>query len=456
MKVFNFQPILNKEKGLTFIDALVGTALTVIVFAGIFGAYHLGIKAIGESRNKITATAVANQEIEKIINLSYQSIGIEQAELPVAEGVLSAFDSVILNNGEYFIERKVEYISEEIGQDFDCPLNYKSVEVKVSWLGRFSGEIKMVSNIAPKNQLEELFSCQAQPGGILSIKVFDAFGIMVPSPLIEVFKAEDQELIASYTPADGRKDVPLSTSTYKIIVSKNSYSSERTYNIAEIANPAKPDPMVLEKEKTEISFSIDKLSSFLINTFLFQEEQEEGEEPVAIANVKFNLRGEKIIGYDEEETLFYKYSQSHVSNGYGQININQLEWDNYFFSVDSETGLNLIEIDPVTDPELNSISLVPDNNLEVNLYLASDNSLLFIAKDDETLEPIFSADVRLFNDDLTYNNLLYTDEKGRVVFIPLEEDVYNLEVSAPGYSSYQGQVSVLGHVKEEKELERIE
>ena len=458
LNFLNKKNTIKRNTGFSFVDVLVGISLTAIIFTGIFGAYHLGIKAINESRNKITATAVANQEIEKIINLPYQSIGIKDGELPVAEGILLPFSSIFLNNTEYFIERNIEYISDEKGQEFDCPLNYKRIEVKVYWQGQFPGELKMVSNVAPKNKIEEITSCQAQPGGLLSIRVFDAFGIMISSPLIEIFKEENQELIASYTPADGKKDVPLPTSTYKIIVSKNNYSTEETYSTNEVASPLKPNPIVLEGEKTEISFSIDKLSIFSINTFFYEEfdEEEENNEPLPVVNAEFSLRGEKLIGFDVEENPIYKYSQSHISDSQGQIIITELERDNYFFSIDPETGLNLKKIEPEPDLESGLIGLGPDINQQINLYLESDNSSLFIIKDDETLAPIFSASVRLHNVDLEYENLLYTDEKGRVLFMPLQVGDYDLEIHAPGYSSYQGQISVINHIQEIKELERIE
>jgi type II secretory pathway component PulJ len=46
---------LRIKKGFTFIDVLVGIALMLIVFLGIFGAYQLGLKVVGQSKNKIMA-----------------------------------------------------------------------------------------------------------------------------------------------------------------------------------------------------------------------------------------------------------------------------------------------------------------------------------------------------------------------------------------------------------------
>ena len=72
MKISNFQFSI---KGFTFIDVLVGTALMLIIFLGISGAYQLGLKVVSQSKARISATALANQRVEEIRNLSYKEVG---------------------------------------------------------------------------------------------------------------------------------------------------------------------------------------------------------------------------------------------------------------------------------------------------------------------------------------------------------------------------------------------
>jgi hypothetical protein len=175
-------------------------------------------------------------------------------------------------------------------------------------------------------------------------------------------------------------------------------------------------------------------------------------EATPIPNVTFNLRGTKLIGYDVNENPIYKYSQNSTSTSQGQIDTVGLEWDNYTFSVDTETGLNLVGIDPEPQP----IGLIPDTILQVNLYLESENSLLVTVQNIETLEPIFSAAVRLFNSGLGYDTTQYTNEKGQTYFISLTATTYNLEVQAPGCLDYEGQVSVSGNTTKTVGLERVE
>ncbi len=575
-------------RGFTLIEVLVGAFLILIVFLGIFGAYQLGAKVIGLNQRKITATAIAQGQIEKIRNLPYLSIGTINASLPYAEGILEPITTKVLNNIEYQIETKVKFIvdpADGVGTEDACNWDYKRVGVKVSWSGRLSGELQLITDVAPKDKVEEIQTCQEQPGGILSILVFDARGIMVPSPLIEIFDPSTGSLIDSATSSDGQHDFPLTAGIYKVVVSKSGYSSERTYGIDETAIPQKPHPIVLEGQIVPISFSIDKLSSFSIQTLSpwgtdyfsdsFSDESKiseksdviidggkvtlatsEGsylssgflvsvaispvnviqwekfsfsdEEPAEtdlkyqiyylsggnwvlvpdsdlpgnstgfdsspvdlrnlsshysqlkvranfstndssvsptlfdwqiswmssqstpIGNVAFNLRGEKLIGHDSNEEPVYKYNQNHQTNSQGEKEISNLEWDNYNFSIDPAEGLDLVNIDPSPQP----ISLAPDTNLTVKLYFEAQNSLLVTIQNEETLEPIFSATVRLFKSG--YDQTQYTDKKGQTLFIPLEVGNYNLEVSAPGYETESTTIYLSQDVRETIRLTQIE
>jgi len=567
------------RKGLTLVEVLVAIALTAIVFLGIFGAYQLGLKVVGLSKNKITATAIANAEIEKIRNLPYPDVGIIGATLPNASGTLEAETSTIVNGIEYKIERKIVYVSDPadgVGSDDSCNLDYKRVEIKVSWKGGFPGEVKLSSDVAPKDKNQEIQSCTLQPGGILSVLVFDAYGNPVSNPLIEIKNPETFETIASATPSSGKYDFPLSPGTYKVVVSKGSdYTVDQTYGTNEIAIPEKPNPNVLEGEQTNISFQIDRVSSFTVYTlstwgqeffsdtfsdeskiseksnvsisdgeaklatttegyyssgylisipispqnliswenFSFSDSEPEGTDlryqiyyasgtdwflipdsdlpgnsvgfddspvdlsnlstttysslklranfstnstsstptlfdwqlswktsnPTPIPNATFSVHGEKLIGKDANENPVYKFSTTTQTDSEGKKDLLNWEWDNYTFSVPTSTNLDLVYSDPP-----NPVSLAPAENKIVKLYLDSQNSLLVTVQDSSTLDPIFSAQVRLYK--TGYDQTQYTDSKGQTYFIPLDVGTYNLEVSAPGYSTTTDSVSVSGDV----------
>jgi len=568
---------MNFEKKLasfTLVEVLVGIFIFSISFAGIFGAYYLGFKILGTLKNKILATAIAVGEMEKIKSLPYEKIGTLNAQLPNAKGILENSTTVFVNQVEFKIERKIIYVSDLADgiEEDPCNLDYKKVEIKVSFEKPRPDKVILSTDVSPKDKSEEIQSCFLQPGGVLSVLVFDAFGNLVPSPLIEVKDPKTLQTIASATPSSGRYDFLLASSTYKVLISKGQeYTKEETFGIEEIAHPQKPNPIVFENKLTSISFQIDKVSSFEVYTlstwkeeffsdsfldeskisqkenvivregkvtlatstegylpsgylfsveisptnliqwgsFYFTDEEPENTDlkyqvyfasnsewvlipdsdlpgnslgfdesfvdlsklstttysslklkaifstnstsqtpilkdwrlsfktsnSVPIGNVKFSVQGEKLIGQDVNEQPVYKFSTTTQTDSQGKKIIQNLEWDNYTFSIPQETGLDLIFSDPQ-----NPVSLLPSENKIVKLYLDSQNSLLVAVQDELSLEPIFSAEVKISKKD--FQKIQYTDMKGYALFIPLEEGIYDVEVSAPGYFGKKIQVFV--------------
>lgn len=576
---------MKNGAGFTLIDVLIGSCLMLIIFFGIFGVFQLGMKIVFMSKCRVDATAVASGELERVRNLSYESIGVIGS---FPDGILEPQTTIIRNQVEYKIERRVDFIIDPIDglapPDDECPNDYKKVEARVSWEGKWPGEAVLVTDVSPENLAQEC----ASAGGILSVSVFNAVGEMIPSPLIEVKDPVTNDVIKNATPSSGKHYFSLAPNTYKVVVSKTGFNSDHSYSTGEIAFPEKPHPMVLEGRVTEISFSIDKVSTFIVETlspwgmdYFFDsfidsskiaessgvvvaenqvglakangEYQNSGylisiniipsnlilwnellfsdiepastqilyqvlyfngnewvlvpdsdlagnttgfddspvdlsglnpvtypeirskailstldpgtspliydwqvswknAEPTSIADVTFHLQGEKLIGYNEQEEPVYKYSQDHVSDSEGRIDIPDLEWDSYTFSVVPTSGLDLVEIAPSPQP----IALSPNTNCSVFLYLKAENSLLITIKDYETKEPIFSASARLKNESLGYDKNQYTNEKGQTYFIPLDNGNYSLEVEAPGYNNFSGTVLVSEDTTKIVELERVE
>lgn len=155
-----------------------------------------------------------------------------------------------------------------------------------------------------------------------------------------------------------------------------------------------------------------------------------------ISYVSFNLQGNKIIGTDSEENPVYKYSSDHTTGADGQITINNLEWDVYDFAIALSENLDLVNTDPV--------SLLPGTNQSIDLFLEAENSFLVTLYDSETLEPVFSGQIRLYNSGLNYDQTQFTDQQGQTLFIPLETANYNIEIEADGYQNYSGSVWISG------------
>lgn len=276
------------KNGFTLVEVIVGTFLILIVFLGIFGAYELGLKVVGQAKARIIAISVANEQLEKIRNLPYESVGIV-AGYP--SGIFPSSTTALQNNIEFTIEYQIQYeIDPKDGIDCDpvnaipddqtyrlslddydcCPNDYKKIKVKVFWQGNLGGEIEMNSVVAPKNSEEEC----GEKGGLLKVEVDNQEGNKVESPNIKVTR-----LTTGFNwtkqPVDGAAYFllePASSSDYRIEVSKSGYSSSQTYGIGEvyqgqtIITPDHFHVALSEGELEEHSFFIDKLSKFLIQT----------------------------------------------------------------------------------------------------------------------------------------------------------------------------------------------
>jgi type II secretory pathway pseudopilin PulG len=587
-----------KTKGFTLIDVIVGTALMLIVFLGIFGAYQLGLKVVTISRVRITATSLANQKLEEARNLPYRNVGIEGVD---EDGAIKATEYYPPETNQYTILSSVDCVLDDadgLTPEDSCPCDYKKITVTVTSSVQFGGEVTLSTVIAPKNNIQE---CEKK-GGVLEVSVFDAKGEGLSGIEVQV-----EEIITGnkkYCLTDlngkcaGENGIFLNTSlepeNYKVIVpqpgTSPGYSREQTFKSGEtydsrtIANPEKSNPTILEGQITEMSFSVDLLSDFWIETkssrgkksfddefndlskvsdyanislnegevtlaktngdylssgylistditspdlqgwdqfswtdsnppntqivyqVLYFDSQDEiwglipdsdlaknstglGPSPVDLSGLdqtvynllrvkaalsttdlsqtprlsdwhipyitrlsqpvttSFVLRGEKIVGIDAAEAPIYKYLPTNQTiNKSGSIS--GLEWDTYNFSNFTISGeeVELEETIPgqiLLDGTL-SVNLSPNTSQPLTLYLATENTLLVRVKDSESLDPVFSAQVRLYNAGLGYDKTQSTDQNGETFFVPLEEATYSLEVTAEGYENYEGQIWVSG------------
>lgn len=445
--------LLNSKKGLTLIEVLVGTFLMLIVFLGIFAAYQLGLRIITLSKQKIVATAIANQQIEIIRNLPYDLIGVEGA---FPEGSLLASENITRSNNQYLVEKRVDYVVDPVDgialpQDA-CPNDYKKVSIKVSWAGNLAGSLDFSTDISPKNIAQEC----SDAGGVLSVSVIDSFGNMIISPLVEVKDSEGEQILKSGSPTGGQVYFSMPTGSYEVVVSKPGHGGEKTYGAGEIYNgsvvavPANPHPIVLEKQLSEITFSIDSLSSLNIASSGLPSL----EYPV-IPNISFNLKGSKVIGLDEDENPILKFSQNYSTNAQGNANIPALEADSYNISIIGPLDLVGLE-SPFGEQAALPIGLVPGNNTQLRLILNNENTLLLTIKNEQTNEPIFSASARLVGQESEYDITQYTNEQGITFFIPLDSGDYSLEIQAAGYSSDSLPIQINGNSTSAIYLEQIE
>ena len=285
-------------------------------------------------------------------------------------------------------------------------------------------------------------------GGTLSILVFDANGNPISQADVSIIatSTNPQVNLNLLTGDNGRiilPGSPVCTACYQITVSKENYSSDRTYSIVEIANPDKPHQSVIEGFLTEVSFAIDKVGNLNIASVTDREHNF-----TSLADIDFTLRGDKTLGTDVEDNLVYKFQNNFTTDSSGQITIENLEWDNYQISVDPDGDWNISGFNPLLP-----ITVLPDSTTDSVFALSnlSEHSLL-VSFTDSVNNPIASVSARLFDNggyEATASSGLTDDpDFGQSFFSDLTSQIYHFQATASGYLDFDGNISVGGYTSE--------
>ena len=268
-KTFKVKNNKQKTRGFLLIDVIVGVGLMTVAFFSIFGAFQLSVEIITNSKARVGALALAQEKIESIRSLAYKDVGTLGG---IPAGNILQNEVVTLNNIDYsrrVLIQNVDDAKDGIGalDENGITADYKRAKVEVSWYIRKSTKsLSLTTNIVPKG-IESIAG-----GGTIIINVFDALGVAVSGANVHI---ENNTLtpkvsIDISTNTKGKVTFPGSPSgnSYEVTVSKNGYSTAKTYSIT-TANP-NPNPgniSVLEGQTTSVSFAIDKVSVKTVRTF---------------------------------------------------------------------------------------------------------------------------------------------------------------------------------------------
>lgn len=229
------------RKGFSLVELMVGISLLLIIFLGLYAAFSLSLKVVGQSKARVTALAIANAKIEEIRNLDYDDIGTEGG---IPSGSLEEKEEVFRNGINFQIKTTVLYIDDPydgLAPEDAVPTDYKRVRVKVSWQGFFGGEIQAVTNVAPPGIETD------SDGGILKIIVFDANGRAVPYADVNIRNTKvTPEINANYE-TDIAGDLviagaPTSTEGYRISVRSRRVAVVHIDGLSAVRNLGNLDP----------------------------------------------------------------------------------------------------------------------------------------------------------------------------------------------------------------------
>jgi type II secretory pathway pseudopilin PulG len=374
------------RKGISLIEVIIGIAIVVVLFGGIYVAYIGILDAVQNSELRTAATTLLNQNIEVIRNLPYDSVGVVGG---IPAGVLVAQEYATSTTGVRFL---IGTTVRNIDDPFDgtlggnpndtAPADYKLVELTISCPGciRFV-PLVLTTTVAPKD-LES-----ASSGGSLFINVLDASGHGIQNASVHITNASVTPAIdlTDTTNAQGVLQlvgVPTSTLRYHMVITKEGYSTESTYPIGEPGNPnpVNPDVTVAEQSLTQVNLSIDRVSTVHVTT--------KNNVCQALGNTVFTLQGAKPVGTNP---LVLKFSTSSTTNAEGVKSFSTIEFDTYTAAIQS--GAHVVAgVQPFQPMIVN-----PSSTVEVDFILASSSvrSLMVTAKDAVSGAGVTGADITL-------------------------------------------------------------
>ncbi len=256
------------KRGMTLIEVVFAAALMLLVFGGIFSALQTISTLIGSSKAQAGAVSLANERMEYIRSLPYDSVGTISG---IPNGLIPQTATKTLNGVTYTERILIGYVDDPKdgsgASDSNAILaDYKLAKVSYSWDQK--GVIKtisLLSNIIPRG-IETTAG-----GGTLVVNVFDAAVLPVSGAAVRVYNNTGTTTIDTtrYTNIDGIaffSGAPANGG-YQITVSNVGYSVDQTYNSSTTnPNPITPHVAVLESQVSTMNFQIDRLSSLAIQT----------------------------------------------------------------------------------------------------------------------------------------------------------------------------------------------
>lgn len=380
----------NGKNGFTLVEIIVVVAVFLMITTAITATYVKIYQLLEANKIKITALDLANEQIEIIRNLPYSDVGeisgIPSGKIPHTQilsrsGITFAATTTIRNIDDPFDGQ----IGSSTKRDLS-PADYKMVEVDISpQTNYFTTPLSLVTYVAPKN-LEG-----SSNNGALFVKVFDADGIPIQGANIHIENKSITPNVIIDDVSDDQGmlnivDVPPS-SAYKIIVTENGYSTDQTYPNGGSGNPnpTKPNATVVAQQVTQVSFSIDQLSSLNFQTI--------DSMCNAVPNIPFSLTGSKLIGTPN----VHKYTANLSTGSDGSTTQNNLEWDSYTPALTS-SSYDLLGSNPIFP-----LNLLPDSTQAVEMVVGpkDPNTVLVGVTDSSTGLPLTNATVTLSSGSFT-------------------------------------------------------
>lgn len=375
--------------GFTLLESLLAIAVLALVAQAIYSFTRQTIAGARATQAWSLASSIATEQLELIRNTHYENVGTVGG-LPA--GVFPQTQTISRGNIAFTVHTVVKEFDDPYdgnaqgtipGKPRDTvPADYKKAEVNVCWdTLSCLNPLRFSTNVAPKN-LES-----ASNSGALFITVIDADAQPVPTVTIRVQNSAVVPAIdaTNTTDVNGKLQLlslPPSVGTYHVIGSKTGYTGDATVAPSPgNPNPVNPDTTVVVGGVTEVTLTVDLVSTVTVTTQL-------SGSCGLVPDLPVRLTGERLIGTNPD---VLRNNLAATTNGSGVATFSNIEWDRYAVSIVSNDYV-LAGSNPPSP-----VQLAAGTSLTLQIFLSptATTSLLVSVLDAGTGLPVADATVRV-------------------------------------------------------------
>jgi len=315
-------------KGFTLPEVLIDLVLFSAIAIAIFSSLIFLQRSINLAKIKIQAVELANQKIEELRNLPYDSLSTEHGTIYPA-GQIADTENLDLGNTPFVVQTTIKYVDDPYDGNFSgtipgkpqdfYPYDYKKAEVKITTPQDLTVLAQLSTNVSGKA------SETSGNSGILSIKVLNSHGQPKASAQVVVTNSFPNPPVDIHTFTDslGLVVIPIlppdSSNHYHVTATAPGESTDSTNPItAQLRHPVQPDLNVLVQQVTNQTLSVDALANINITI------KDLSDTP--LPNVPITVTSNKLL---YTNPTVYKYQQTFNSNAGGNISLAAIEWDSY-------------------------------------------------------------------------------------------------------------------------------
>ncbi len=437
MQVISHKLKAKSYPGFTLIESLVLLFIFALIGVVFLQTYSVGTKFIIESKNRLGATALANQKMEVIRSIEYDAIGTTSG---VPAGSLLEDENVDVNTRRYAVHTFVQYVDDAFdgtaggsGASHDnIPTDYKRVRITVTWgLGGTDQSVVLFGNISP-NGVES-----STGGGVLAINVLDQSGTGVEGASVHIVNSSAGVNVTGTTDSTGNLTLPgapVGTEKYVLTISKSGYYGASTYPAYPTSsyNPVDVHASVVANTLNQKTIVMDQSSDIRLTM----------KDPfdTVVSGIGFSLTGGRVLGtVPVTGVSVLGFTTTGTSNGSGQASYADQSYGNYTLTL-TGTSHDLMRVSPGgATSNVFAATAGADTNIDVIVLDKSIGSLKVVVKDQATNNPLSGASVHVTNVTLGYDATVTTDTYGGAYFpttLPaLADGTYDIEVTLSGYTT---------------------